>query len=178
MIVPYVNKWCLIGQGKLAQTVARQLNTSAIVDLADLSIHNGQVLCWLPEVNDPVDDQVQDIVSAIDHANGKLAKIVVWSPAGTADDAQPQQLQQWWGSDWQNIIAAYLYMVKMIDELEYTYTVVRSLPIEKNGPAGKLINEEELMTGESVSLQAVADTIRQACRGKFTNQSIGVSAEI
>ena len=56
MTVPYVNKWCLIGQGKLAQTVARQLNTSAIVDVADFSIHNGQVLCWQPEVNDPVDD--------------------------------------------------------------------------------------------------------------------------
>lgn len=178
MTVPYVNKWCLIGQSKLAQTVARKLDTALVTDFAHLSIHDGQVVCWLPAIDDPVDEQVQAIVNVIDHARTQPAKIVVWSPAGTADDAHPEQLQQWWGQNWQSIIAAYLYMVKMIDELEYPYTVVRSLPIVEHGAAGKLTNEEELMTGESVSAQAVADTIVQACRGKFTNESIGVSADI
>lgn len=177
MTVPYVNKCYLIGHGKLAQAVAQRLNTVA-QGLNHLSIKSDQVIGWLPQINDPVDDQVQDIVSALDQAKIQPAKIVVWSPAGTADDANPDQLRQWWGLDWRNIIAAYLYMVKMIDELEYPYTVVRSVPIAEKAPAGKLIAEGQLMTGQSVSLLTVADTIAKACQGQFTNESIGVDVDI
>lgn len=176
MTVPYVNKCYLIGQSKLAQAVAQQLNTVAQVGFNH--IKNDQVICWLPQINDPVDDQVQEIVNALDQAKVQPAKIVVWSPAGTADDAHPDQLRQWWGPDWRNIIAAYLYMVKMIDELEYPYTVVRSVPIAEKAPAGKLVAEGQLMTGQSVNLQMVADTLSKACQGQFTNESIGVDAGI
>lgn len=168
----------LVGTSKLSAAVAQLLDQSAAISFEDLTISGNQIICWLPKVADPVDEQVQDLVDMIDQAHNQPEKIVVWSPAGTADDAQPDQLQQWWGPEWRNIIAAYLYMVKMIDELEYPYTVVRSLPVTAAGPAGKLVAEGKSMTGQTVSLESVADAVVAACRGKYTNESIGVDADI
>lgn len=173
------NNLQLVGTNSLATAVGEQLGVHPVTSFTDLRVvENGQTICWLPSVSDPVDDQVQELVDVIDRSKAQPAKIIVWSPAGTADDAQPDQLQQWWGPDWCKVIAAYLYMVKMVDELEFPYTVVRSLPIDVAGPAGRLVAEEKAMTGQTVSLQSLAETVVAACQGKFTNESIGVDAGI
>ena len=168
----------LLGQGDLAETVAKQVPSARRKQLINLDLDGGGVICWLPIVQDPVDQQVQSVVAAIDQAQAKPARIVVWSPAGTADDATPTQLAKWWGKDWRQIWSSYLYMVKMIDELEYPYTVVRSLPLAAHGPQGVLYREGEPIKGQTVAIQDVAKTVVAACQGKWPNESIGVGARI
>lgn len=178
MTVTTSNNLLIIGRGELSNAVAKRSSKILHPDFTDLKVNNGDTICWLPEVADQVDEQVQLLVDLIDQAPAKPAKIIVWSPAGTADDAHMNQLPKWWGPNWRAILAAYLYMVKMIDELEFPYTVVRSLPIDRHSRGGKVFAEGQQLTGESVGLDAVVNTVIQACQGKYTNQSVGVGAAI
>ncbi len=48
------------------------------------------------------------------------------SIAGTADDATNQQLQEWYGQQATQAVLAHQYAVKMIDEFELPYTIIRA----------------------------------------------------
>lgn len=55
-----------------------------------------------PEINAPVDEEVQALAAQIDQAVFTPQKIVMLSMVGTADDATPEQVQRWYGKERRN----------------------------------------------------------------------------
>lgn len=165
-------------QSALVKKTAAQLPGAMVVDHWQFPVQAGDVLCWLPAISDEVDRDVFQLTSRLDQASGAVSRIVAWSPAGTADDADADQLASWWGPNWRGIIGAYLYAVKMIDELEYPYTIVRSLPYSTNGGQGQVVAEGQRMIGQSVNVDDVARAIAKACRDRSDlSQSIGIDTK-
>ena len=78
---------------KLVSTVMKKVPEAVALTNFKFEIQNGDVLCWLPTVNEAVDDEVQELAALLDHSLFLPAKIVMLSIAGTADDATNQQLQ-------------------------------------------------------------------------------------
>ncbi|WP_251545806.1 NAD(P)H-binding protein [Limosilactobacillus caecicola] len=135
----------------------------------------GGVLCWLPGAHVRVDEVVQDLVHLVDHSAQQPTKIVMNSIMGTADDATVEQLQAWYGEDFQNIVADHLYAIKMIDELELPYTIVRSLPLTTKSVDRPVMDEGQPVTGDWSNVAAVATTLAQACDlENYLNQSVGI----
>ena len=129
------------------------------------------MLCWLPTVNEYVDDEVQELAELIDHSLFLPSKIVMLSIAGTADDATNQQLQEWYGQQATQAVLAHQYAVKMIDEFELPYTIIRALPTSL-----KVVREGEALEGKEIGLKQVAQIIEQAVTtDDFRNQSIGIA---
>lgn len=163
----------------LALATAEKISSPMLVDHYNFPINDGDVLCWLPAIKDQVDRDVFQLVARLDQAAGKVGRLVMWSPAGTADDATAEQLSSWWGPNWRGVIGSYLYATKMIDELEYPYTIIRSLPYTKSGPAGMVYPEGQQMVGDAVSLDAVAQFLADACHDSSgMSKSVGVGAKI
>ena len=97
------------------------------------------------------------------------------SIAGTADDATDDQLTRWYGEAGQNLVMDHLYAIKMIDELEFPYTIVRSLPLTNDDVQRSLMTEGRPYLGNYSNIQQVATIIAQAADPeRFKNQSIGI----
>lgn len=162
-------------KSELLLATASQIPSAMVVDHFNFPLNEGDVLCWLPGVQDPVDRDVFQLTARLDQAAGKVSRLVMWSPAGTGDDAQADQLASWWGPNWRTIIGAYLYSTKMLDELEYPYTIIRSLPYAKTGATGRIYPEGQIMQGSLVKPQDVAKAIAEACQDQSKlSQSIGI----
>lgn len=163
------------GQAELAQAFRQQLPTAIVESDFGWHLQSQDVICWLPADKSRVDVAVNDLVTMLDHSGVQPAKLVMKSVAGTADDAVPEQLQQWYGRDAQNVVMDHLYAIKMIDELEFPYTIVRSLPLTKHPVERPLITEGHQFTGDHSNLRRVAETlVRSTQLDEFTNQSIGI----
>lgn len=160
---------------RLARLLMENTYSAVVASSFAVDFQAGDLLCWLPTVNEPVDDEVQDLAAAIDRAVFAPQKIVMLSIAGTADDASPDQVKHWYGKHAQQAVWAHQYAVKMIDELELPYVVVRSLPlVEGNGPL-QIVDEGQAMTGEHVGDQALAAVLQTALTTpRYDNHSIGV----
>ena len=160
---------------RLARLLMENTYSAVVASNFDVDFQAGDLLCWLPMVNEPVDDEVQDLAAAIDRAVFAPQKIVMLSIAGTADDASLDQAKHWYGRHAQQTIWAHQYAVKMIDELELPYVVIRSLPIvEGNGPL-QIVDEGQMMTGEQVGDQALATVLQTSLTtARYDNHSIGV----
>lgn len=161
---------------KLVSTVMKKVPEAVALTNFKFEIQNGDVLCWLPTVNEAVDDEVQELAALLDHSLFLPAKIVMLSIAGTADDATNQQLQEWYGKQATQIVFAHQYAIKMIDEFELPYTIVRALPIISNETTLKIVDEGKSLQGERIGMAQVAQVIKRAVTtDDFKNQSVGIA---
>ena len=97
------------------------------------------------------------------------------SIAGTADDASDQQLTSWYGENAQQMVMDHLYAIKMIDELEYPYTVIRTLPLVEQPIDRSVMKEGQQFSGKNSSLQITSQLMKKAIMtDEFQNQSVGI----
>lgn len=142
----------------------------------NFTVKQGDVLCWLPLPNEPVDDEVQDLAALVDNSIFLPAKIVMLSVAGTADDAEEDQLKQWYGKQAVQDVLTHQYAIKMIDEFEIPYTIIRTLPLTAEETPIQLLDEGQPLHGTAVGEQQVAATIlRVLSSAEFNNHSIGIA---
>ena len=160
---------------RLADLVANQVKgqTTVVKEFANLTL-KGQRLLWLADVDSPVDSTVFDLVDAVDSAAQAPGRIVLWSPAGTADDADDNQVVAWWGPDGKNLVLNYLYAIKMVDELELPYSVVRTVPIGEGAPSGQVVSEGEPLRGNAVNPESVAHTLAAELATTGPSHSLGL----
>ncbi|MBB1079379.1 NAD(P)H-binding protein [Limosilactobacillus sp. STM2_1] len=161
---------------KLVSLLMESVSAAVATTNFKIILQSGDVLCWLPTVTEDVDDEVQELAKLIDNSLFPPAKIVMLSIAGTADDATDEQLQAWYGKQAVQAVFAHQYAVKMIDEFELPYTIIRTLPIIDNDTNVKIVNEGSLLTGEGIGIEQVAQVIKRAVTtDDFRNQSIGIA---
>jgi hypothetical protein len=138
-------------------------------------LQQDDILLWLPNDSD-VDQQVFGLIDTIDGKQIKLSKIVMLSIAGVNGEVEEPRLQQWWGSDYQNLVLDYQYAIKMIDELELPYTIVRTTPIVINATTAVISNEGTGINGDRIGQSQLAEVLSEACQpNRYLNQSIGIS---
>ena len=152
----------------LVPTIIKRVPEAVALTSFKFEIQRGDILCWLPTVNEYVDDEVQELAELIDHSLFLPSKIVMLSIAGTADDATNQQLQEWYGQQATQTVLAHQYAVKMIDEFELPYTIEET--------SLKVVSEGNPLEGKEIGLGQVAQIIEQAVTtDDFRNQSIGIA---
>lgn len=169
----------IINQGApaLAAAVAVALPDATLTNNFNGQLIVDQSLIWLPDPRGPVDQQVADLVALVDRSAIPPAKLVMWSVPGTADDAEPAAVAPWFGTRGSDLVLAHLYAVKMIDELEDPYTIVRTPPLT-TGSAGRLVGEGHPVSGAAVGIDLVARTLARAARpATYRNQSLGITRE-
>ena len=160
---------------KLARLIMENSYAAVAENGFDIKLAAGDILCWLPHVNDPVDDEVQQLADLVDRSLFPPQKIVMLSIAGTADDADETQLKHWYGKHAMQAVWAHQYAIKMIDELELPYVVVRALPLGNATGSVKILDEGQPMAGECVNEQQLTQVLQTALTtSKFDNHSIGV----
>lgn len=160
----------------LVPTIIKKVPEAVALTSFKFEIQRGDVLCWLPTINEYVDDEVQELAELLDHSLFLPSKIVMLSIAGTADDATNQQLQEWYGQQATQAVLAHQYAIKMIDEFELPYTIIRALPITNDETPVRIVNEGEALNGKEIGLIQVAQLIERAVTtDDFRNQSIGIA---
>lgn len=172
-----MNRIVLIGRRNdgLREHLLSLLPDAVVEPSFHFKLQSQDVLCWLPKPDDPVDQDVYDLVDLIDDSNVTPAKIVMLSIAGTADDATDGQLQKWYGKSALDMVLAHQYAIKMIDELEFPYVIVRALPIVPRETALKIIGEGQPLTGQAVGLAQAANVLKMALTtDQYRNQSVGI----
>lgn len=162
-------------QDELTKKVAHLLPKPLIRQNFDWQPQLGDIICWLANDKLRVDQEVNEMVTMLDHWHVHPAKIVMKSVAGTADDATDQQLTKWYGADSRQLVADHLYAIKMIDELEFPYTIVRALPLTDQPVQRQLTAEGQPMVGQFSNIDDVAQVIAEACSpDQLKNVSIGI----
>lgn len=162
-------------QDSLSRALSKQLPEAMIKNDFNWQPQDQDVICWLPADKSRVDLVVGDLVTMLDQNGVRPAKLVMKSVAGTADDAEPGQWQNWYGSDAQNVVMDHLYAIKMIDELEFPYTIVRSLPLTRQPVNRYPIEEGQPFQGSYSNLDQVANLLAQATQpDQYENQSVGI----
>lgn len=172
-----MNRIVLIGQrtDRLIEQLHERLPEAIVEPSFHFKLQSQDTLCWLPMANDPVDQDVYDLVDLIDDSHETPKKIVMLSIAGTADDAAKEQLESWYGKSALDTVLAHQYAIKMIDELEFPYVIVRSLPIVPRETALKIVDEGQPLTGQAVGLKQAAQVLKAALTtDRYYNQSIGI----
>lgn len=160
---------------QLAKMIMEKSYDAVVATNFKIEFQQGDQLCWLPLPGEAVDDEVQELATLIDQSVFLPTKIVMLAIAGSADDASPAQLTKWYGKNAVEDALAYQYAVKMIDEFEIPYTIIRALPLGDHGGPVKVIDEGEKMTDGQVGVQAAAEVILTALSStKYRNQSIGI----
>ncbi|WP_295728714.1 saccharopine dehydrogenase related protein [uncultured Limosilactobacillus sp.] len=163
------------GQDGLCQALSQQLDHCKVLEEFPDSIDNLATLCWLPADHSRVDLSVEQLVHLLDQSPVTPAKIVMKSIVGTADDATDEQVKRWYGEKAQTLVLDHLYAIKMIDELEYPYTIVRTLPLTEHQINRSIIPEGQPFSGDQSNLDAVSRVIFQAIvTDDYRNQSIGI----
>lgn len=161
---------------QLLATLMKKVPDAVATTSFKFDLQQGDVICWLPMVEEFVDDEVQELATLIDHSLFPPTKIVMLSIAGIADDATKSQLHDWYGTQAMQAVLAHQYAVKMIDEFELPYTIIRSLPIIKTAAKIKVVDEGEKLIGAGVGIKQLARVVEQAVTtDDFRNQSIGIA---
>lgn len=138
-------------------------------------LKNDDTLLWLPNLLN-VESQVFKLIDVIDDQNLKLNKIVMLAIAGVNGEILTDQQEKLWGSDFENLILDSQYAIKMIDELEMPYTIVRIPIVVNEETAVEISNEGSQFKGSQIGLHQLADVVVEAClTDHYLNQSIGVS---
>lgn len=163
---------------QLSQSIMRKRYDAVAVSNFKLEFQRGDQLCWLPRVSESVDDEVQELADLIDRSLFVPSKIVMLSMVGTADDATIDQLHQWYGKNAQEYLWAHQYAIKMIDELELPYTIIRALPLTATTAPATITNEGQAVSGQGVSEAELASVIdRVLSTDRYNGKSIGVAAK-
>lgn len=161
---------------QLVSTIMKDVPDAVAATNFKIQLQPGDVLCWLPLATEFVDDEVQELATLIDQSLFLPAKIVMLSVAGTADDADEQQLKQWYGKQAMQVVLAHQYAIKMIDEFELPYTIIRTLPFTNEETKVQLVSEGSRLSGEKVGVKQVAKVVeRVVITADFQNQSIGIA---
>ncbi len=172
-----MNRIVIINQGQteLCRALSQELDHCLVLDDFHWSLEPSDIICWLPADNSRVDLAVNDLVALLDHSAAQPAKIIMKSIAGTADDASDQQLTSWYGENAQQMVMDHLYAIKMIDELEYPYTIIRSLPLVDRPVDRSVMDEGQRFAGRNSSLQATSHLMKNVIMtDEFQNQSVGI----
>lgn len=163
---------------RLASEIMKIADDAVVATNFKVDLHAGDLLCWLPLPGEPVDDQVQDLVTLIDQSVFLPQKIVMLSIAGTADDADSEQVKTWFGQQGPQWVMAHQYAIKMIDELELPYTIIRTLPLTDATTQSRLVAEGQPMIGDQVGIDQLVHLLSQILlTDRYRNQSIGLAAE-
>ncbi|WP_137598132.1 NAD(P)H-binding protein [Paucilactobacillus kaifaensis] len=132
-------------------------------------------LIWLPNAAS-VDNDVFELVDAIDQRKINPQKIVMLAVAGINDEVEPTQLEQRFGSQYSDTILAYQYAVKMIDELELPYTVIRAAKTIVEPTTSVISNEGQPILGTQIGERQLALLVAKAVlTDQYLNQSIGIA---
>lgn len=133
------------------------------------------VLVWLPEAA-TVDSDVFDLVAALDQHSINPQKIVMLAVAGINDEVEPTKLQQRFGAQYKDTVLAYQYAVKMIDELELPYTVIRAVKAVPEPTTSVVSNEGQPVLGTRISRRKLSLLITETVlTDQYLNQSIGIA---
>lgn len=136
------------------------------------------ILCWLAPLQAPVDELVMGLVQLVD-AGKAPAKIVMLAAAGICDDVDQAGLTQLYGDDYDNLVFAHQYAVKMVDELEIPYTIIRVPQIVDQPGKATLTAENQPLASLQVSQDQLVATLASAMTtDRLVNQSVGLSNEV
>ena len=164
---------------QLSQLIMRKVYDAVAVSNFKLEFQQGDQLCWLPQVSEPVDEEVQELATLIDQSIFVPSKIVMLSMAGTADDANSGQLRQWYGKNAQEYLWAHQYAIKMVDELEFPYTIIRALPLTNSLASAVISDEGQPLRGRGVSEAELAKVIDHVLStDQYNGKSLGISAKV
>lgn len=162
----------------LAASLMKLLPDAVAMSSFNFEMEEGNVICWLPAAFDPVDDSVNALAKLVDKSVMQPSRIVMLSIAGTADDADESLLRQWYGRNALGNVMAFQYAIKMIDELELPYTVVRTAPLVEQTSGDQVIitAEGQKMPDHHLSVKQLADNLKLIIEnGTYKNQSIGLT---
>ncbi|WP_295747702.1 NAD(P)H-binding protein [uncultured Limosilactobacillus sp.] len=136
------------------------------------------VLCWLAPRQAPVDELVLGLVQLVDDGHAP-SRIVMLAAAGICDDVDEAGVRQLYGADYQNLLFAHQYAVKMVDELEIPYTVIRVPQLTNEAAASVITPENQQLASLQLSSDQLVKTIASAMTtDRLVNQSIGLSNEV
>ncbi|MBB1062694.1 saccharopine dehydrogenase related protein [Limosilactobacillus fastidiosus] len=159
----------------LASKVIKKIPDAIVLTNFKVQLRSGDILCWLPKPNDYVDDEAQELAGLIDKSTFLPAKIVMLSIPGTADDASLEQVERWYGKSARALIMMHQYAVKMIDEFEIPYTIVRVPPLISTSTEIRITAEGEAMSGDKVGINQVVLLLQTVLKtNRYLNQSIGI----
>ncbi|WP_235788979.1 hypothetical protein [Limosilactobacillus gorillae] len=166
----------IVGTGQMATDLSAVLSERGVAVKATTDFSGAlepvTTLVWLPDPLEPVGDLVSDLVALVDRSPAP-ARIVMHGVVGTADDAEPEQVGAWYHTDGKALVMEHLYAVKMIDELEYPYVIVRTPPT--SGSGGKIKPEGQPITRSAVSRAATVALLVTAVQDDaYVNQSVGL----
>lgn len=134
-----------------------------------------EVVVWLPSAA-TVDDAVFDLVTAIDQGAVKPRKIIMLAVAGINDEVESTRLQQRFGQQCSDVILAYQYAVKMIDELELPYTIIRAAKTVTKTTTSVISNEGQPVVGTQIGSSELSQLIvKTVLTDQYLNQSIGIA---
>lgn len=163
-------------QDGLADLIARQGKMQVETNF-EWPLLADTVIGWLPDFKaDSLG--VQDLVDLVDRSEVAPAKIVMLSPLGTGDDVPMEEIIENEGSDAGMRVLEALFAVKMVDELELPYTVIRIPRLdgtELHDDIDLVPEGERIGNGLRPSEADVARVFYQALTtDRFLNQSIAV----
>lgn len=176
MVLEIVNQH----QDELAHALVKALQPQAvgIQPTFDSQLPPAATLCWLPATLAPVDELVNGLVHYVDQTDQTPAKIIVLTAAGICEDLTDGQAQHLYGSNFQNVLYAHQYAVKMIDELELPYTAVRAPQIVGDDVNVKVTAEGKPLGGLRVGQDQLASFLATVMTtDRYLNQSIGIGGK-
>ncbi|WP_251573837.1 saccharopine dehydrogenase related protein [Limosilactobacillus agrestimuris] len=160
---------------ELVSKLIKKMPDAVVSTNFKVQLQSGDILCWLPKPNDYVDDEVQELADLIDQSVFLPTKIVMLSIPGTADDASLEQVGKWYGKSARTMIMMHQYAVKMIDEFEIPYTIVRVPPLTVANTETKITAEGQAMDGGKVGIDQLVLLLQTVLKtNRYLNQSIGI----
>ncbi|MEY8441117.1 saccharopine dehydrogenase related protein [Lactobacillaceae bacterium 24-114] len=142
----------------------------------DVEIDQGDTLCWLPLPGDPVDEEVQELATLIDHSVFLPTKIIMLSLPGTADDTSEDELVNWYGKKVIGWLMAHQYAIKMIDEFEIPYTIIRTPLIINHETTVEIVDEGKPLSSREIGLPQLVTLITEVIKSqRYQNRSIGIA---
>lgn len=176
MVLEIVNQH----QDELAHALAKALQPRAVgmQPTFDSQLPPAATLCWLPATLAPVDELVDGLVRYVDHSDQAPAKIIALTAAGICDDLTDDQAKQLYGNNFQDVLYAHQYAIKMIDELELPYTAVRVPKIVGDDVSAEVTTEGQPLAGLRVGQGQLASFLATVMTtDRYLNQSIGIGGK-
>lgn len=162
-------------EDELALKIMKKVPDAIVSTNFKVQFQSGDILCWLPKPSEYVDDEVQELADLIDQSTFLPIKIIMLSIPGTADDASLEQVEKWYGKDARSMIMAHQYAIKMIDEFEIPYTIVRIPPLTLMNKSVSVVGEGQPMTGDKLGINQLVSIFQTVLEtNRYLNQSIGI----
>lgn len=160
----------------LSAAILHKLNGHTEVEITT-DIDDADNIVWMPGL-DSADNEVFDLVDQLDARDSAPERIIVLSIAGINDEVDQAKLIQWYGADYENLLLGQQYAVKMIDELELPYTIVRSAPQINETTRVEITHEGQNFSGNKIGVIELAEVISQiSLTGAYLNESIGIGGD-